>query len=214
MIFDNENNQMRKKVINAPCYYSEALNSSWQTSHGKDISNPLMAGSLPKTIKPNGQRSRSTLEREEAVRSNWSENLQTKLREDLCYDSVPTKNNEDDKRRLEEAAFNICSSLSVQKSADGRKRKEGARQRKKRKDIKQSFLCSRVRQNRKLLEGGVGGVSRLSDLDMVEYLWVEAGGPLVEMRFCKGSLGKGLGGRLGVLGLVTLVCWMGWDSVT
>ncbi|GKA88137.1 hypothetical protein Tco_0809901, partial [Tanacetum coccineum] len=29
------------------------------------------------------------------------------------YDSVPTKNNEDDRRRLEEAAFNICSSLSV-----------------------------------------------------------------------------------------------------
>ncbi|GJX42393.1 auxin-responsive protein SAUR32 [Tanacetum coccineum] len=33
------------------------------------------------------------------------------------YDSVPTKNNEDDRRRLEEATFNICSSLSVRKFA-------------------------------------------------------------------------------------------------
>ncbi|GJR97925.1 hypothetical protein Tco_0270099 [Tanacetum coccineum] len=37
-------------VINAPCYYNEALASPKQTTIGKDYSNPLMAGSLPKTI--------------------------------------------------------------------------------------------------------------------------------------------------------------------
>ncbi|GKA59550.1 hypothetical protein Tco_0758863 [Tanacetum coccineum] len=42
----------QKMVINAPCYYNEALTSPWQMAHGKDISNPLMAGSLPKTTKP------------------------------------------------------------------------------------------------------------------------------------------------------------------
>ncbi|GJX33185.1 putative ribonuclease H-like domain-containing protein [Tanacetum coccineum] len=37
-------------VINAPCFYNEALASPKQTAIGKDYSNPLMAGSLPKTI--------------------------------------------------------------------------------------------------------------------------------------------------------------------
>ncbi|GJQ96518.1 hypothetical protein Tco_0007657 [Tanacetum coccineum] len=46
--------------INAPCYYNEALASPKaneltipeQTATGKGTSNPLMAGSLPKTTKP------------------------------------------------------------------------------------------------------------------------------------------------------------------
>ncbi|GJY73961.1 hypothetical protein Tco_0478392 [Tanacetum coccineum] len=40
------------RYINAPCYCNEALTIPYQTAHGKDISNPLMAGSLPKTTKP------------------------------------------------------------------------------------------------------------------------------------------------------------------
>ncbi|GJR29898.1 hypothetical protein Tco_1106130 [Tanacetum coccineum] len=39
-------------VINAPCYCNKALTSPVQTATGKDTSNPLMAGSLPKTAKP------------------------------------------------------------------------------------------------------------------------------------------------------------------
>ncbi|GKF30650.1 hypothetical protein Tco_0100448, partial [Tanacetum coccineum] len=36
-------------VLNAPCYYNEALASPEQTATGKDFSNPFMAGSLPTT---------------------------------------------------------------------------------------------------------------------------------------------------------------------
>ena len=37
-------------VINSPCYYNEELASPQQTAHGKDISNPLIADSLLKTM--------------------------------------------------------------------------------------------------------------------------------------------------------------------
>ena len=37
-------------VINSPCYCNEELASPQQTAHGKDISNPLIADSLLKTM--------------------------------------------------------------------------------------------------------------------------------------------------------------------
>ena len=37
-------------VINSPCYCNEELASPQQTAHCKDISNPLIAGSLLKTM--------------------------------------------------------------------------------------------------------------------------------------------------------------------
>ncbi|GJS41933.1 putative ribonuclease H-like domain-containing protein [Tanacetum coccineum] len=47
----NSDSLLRKLlVINAPCFYNEALASQSNKLFGKDYSNPLMAGSLPKTI--------------------------------------------------------------------------------------------------------------------------------------------------------------------
>ena len=39
-------------VINAPCSLNQALAIPEQTATGKEIPNPLMVGSLPKTTKP------------------------------------------------------------------------------------------------------------------------------------------------------------------
>ncbi|GJY34147.1 hypothetical protein Tco_0418616 [Tanacetum coccineum] len=40
-------------VINAPCFCNETLAIPGQTATGKELSNPFMAGSLPKTINSN-----------------------------------------------------------------------------------------------------------------------------------------------------------------
>ncbi|GJU37852.1 hypothetical protein Tco_1186206 [Tanacetum coccineum] len=49
---DSDSLPQNYMVINAPCYYNEALAIPEQTATGKEILNPFMAGSLPKTRKP------------------------------------------------------------------------------------------------------------------------------------------------------------------